>query len=181
MYFMGSPSSVVAGIILRRDDDVRARPQFDREPKRISGWTRLQVAGRIAGERSIMLRLEGETLMPTGVVRSFNVKSGFGFIRPDDGSKDLFVHSGTVKRAGLKPLQEHQKISYDVRSEREGGRAAADWGAVGGEGFRAAPGPAPPADDMPRRYTSAPGLFKYLVLIASSAWKVSAPTVPVGL
>src|SRR6266849_1384938 len=85
---------------------------------------------RIAGERSIMLRLEGETLMPTGVVRSFNVKSGFGFIRPDDGSKDLFVHSGTVKRAGLKPLQEHQKISYDVRSELDGRRSAVDLKAV---------------------------------------------------
>jgi cold shock CspA family protein len=47
--------------------------------------------------------------------RSFNAKSGFGFIRPDDGS-GLFVHSGSVKRAGLKPLQENQKISYDVRA-----------------------------------------------------------------
>ena len=68
--------------------------------------------------------------MPTGVVRSFSVKSGFGFIRPDDGSKDLFVHSGTVKRAGLKPMQEHQKISYDVRSELDGRRSAVDLKAV---------------------------------------------------
>jgi CspA family cold shock protein len=77
-------------------------------------------------ERSIMVYLKGEALMPTGIVRSFNVKSGFGFIRPDDGSKDLFVHSGAVKRAGLKPLQENQKISYDVRSELDGRRSAVD-------------------------------------------------------
>jgi CspA family cold shock protein len=62
--------------------------------------------------------------MPTGTVRSFNQKYGYGFIRPDDGSKDLFVHSGTVKRAGLEPLRENQKISYDVRSELDGRRSA---------------------------------------------------------
>jgi CspA family cold shock protein len=73
---------------------------------------------------------QGKTLMPTGVVRSFNAKSGFGFIRPDDGSKDLFVHSGAVKRAGLKPLQENQKISYDVRSELDGRRSAVALKAV---------------------------------------------------
>jgi len=73
-----------------------------------------------------MVYLKGEAPMPTGVVRSFNVKSGFGFIRPDDGSKDVFVHSGAVKRAGLKPLQENQKISYDVRSELDGRRSAVD-------------------------------------------------------
>jgi len=68
--------------------------------------------------------------MPTGIVRSFNVKSGFGFIRPDDGSKDVFVHSGTVKRAGLKPLYENQRLSYDVRSELDGRRSAVDLKAV---------------------------------------------------
>jgi len=64
--------------------------------------------------------------MPTGIVRSFNVKSGFGFIRPDDGSKDVFVHSGAVKRAGLPPLQQNQRVSYAVRSELDGRRSAID-------------------------------------------------------
>jgi len=68
--------------------------------------------------------------MPTGVVRSFNVKQGFGFIRPDDGSKDLFVHSGAVKRAGLDSLRENQRISYDVRSELDGRRSAVDLKAI---------------------------------------------------
>jgi len=64
--------------------------------------------------------------MPTGIVRFFNVKSGFGFIRPDDGSKELFVHSGAVKRAGLAPLQQNQRVSYAVRSELDGRRSAVD-------------------------------------------------------
>lgn len=62
--------------------------------------------------------------MPTGTVRSFNIKSGFGFIRPDDGSRDLFVHSAAVKRAGLKGLQDNQKLSYQVRSELNGSLSA---------------------------------------------------------
>jgi CspA family cold shock protein len=64
--------------------------------------------------------------MPTGVVRSFNVKSGYGFIRPDDGSKDVFVHSGAVKRAGLQPLYPNQKLQYDLRCELDGRRSAVD-------------------------------------------------------
>jgi len=64
--------------------------------------------------------------MPTGVVRSFNAKSGYGFIRPDDGSRDIFVHSGSVKRAGLQPLCANQRLSYAVRSELDGRRSAVD-------------------------------------------------------
>jgi cold shock protein len=71
-----------------------------------------------------------ENAMPTGVVRSFNVRSGYGFIRPDDGSKDVFVHAGAVKRAGLQPLHENQRLSYDVRSELDGRRSAVDLKAV---------------------------------------------------
>jgi len=68
--------------------------------------------------------------MPTGIVRSFNARSGYGFIRPDDGSKDIFVHSGAVKRAGLKPLYENQRLSYDVRNELDGRRSAVDLKAL---------------------------------------------------
>jgi len=69
--------------------------------------------------------------MPTGIVRSFNAKWGYGFIRPDDGSKDVFVHSGAVKRAGLQALCANQRISYAVRSELDGRRSAVDLKAVG--------------------------------------------------
>ncbi len=68
--------------------------------------------------------------MPTGVVRSFNVRSGYGFIRPDDGSEDIFVHSGAVKRAGLKPLHQNQRLFYDVRNELNGRRSAVDLKAL---------------------------------------------------
>jgi len=56
--------------------------------------------------------------MPTGKVKWFNGQKGFGFIAPDDGSKDVFVHISAVERAGLGSLNEGQKLSYDLQQER---------------------------------------------------------------
>jgi cold shock protein len=56
--------------------------------------------------------------MATGTVKFFNTQKGFGFIQPDDGSKDVFVHITAVERAGMGTLSEGQKISYDVVNER---------------------------------------------------------------
>ena len=64
--------------------------------------------------------------MPTGIVRSFNAKSGYGFIRPDDGSKDLFVHGSAVKYAGFEALQANQRLSFEVHSELDGRRSAVE-------------------------------------------------------
>ncbi len=61
--------------------------------------------------------------MAQGTVKWFNATKGFGFIQPDDGGKDVFVHISAVERAGLKGLNEGQKVSYDIVSER--GRDAA--------------------------------------------------------
>jgi cold shock protein len=61
--------------------------------------------------------------MATGTVKWFNKVKGFGFIEPSDGGKDVFVHITAVERAGLDGLQEGQKVSYDVVSER--GKSAA--------------------------------------------------------
>lgn len=61
--------------------------------------------------------------MATGTVKWFNPAKGFGFIQPDSGGKDVFVHISAVERAGLMGLNEGQKISYEVQSER--GREAA--------------------------------------------------------
>jgi cold shock protein len=56
--------------------------------------------------------------MAQGVVKFFNNQKGFGFIQPTDGGKDVFVHISAVERAGMSSLNEGQKVSYDVVSER---------------------------------------------------------------
>ena len=59
-----------------------------------------------------------------GTVKWFNVAKGFGFIEPDDGSKDAFVHISAVERAGLTSLSEGQKISYDLQPGQNGKSSA---------------------------------------------------------
>ena len=56
--------------------------------------------------------------MPTGTVKFFNTQKGFGFIQPSDGSKDVFVHISAVERAGLRGLNEGQKVSFEIVTER---------------------------------------------------------------
>lgn len=58
--------------------------------------------------------------MPTGTVKWFNGQKGFGFIQPDDGSKDVFVHISAVERAGIANLIEGQKVSYDAQRDQRG-------------------------------------------------------------
>ncbi len=61
--------------------------------------------------------------MATGTVKWFNATKGYGFIQPDGGGNDVFVHISAVERAGLRSLNEGQKITYEVQTEH--GRAAA--------------------------------------------------------
>ena len=56
--------------------------------------------------------------MPVGTVKFFNTQKGFGFIQPDDGSKDVFVHISAVEKAGMGSLDEGQKISFEIVTER---------------------------------------------------------------
>jgi CspA family cold shock protein len=56
--------------------------------------------------------------MPTGTVKFFNTQKGYGFIQPEDGSKDVFVHITAVERAGLRSLVEGQRVSYEIVTER---------------------------------------------------------------
>jgi CspA family cold shock protein len=62
--------------------------------------------------------------MPTGTVKFFNTSKGFGFIQPDDGSKDVFVHISAVERAGLGSLSEKQKVSFELETGQNGKTSA---------------------------------------------------------
>jgi len=63
--------------------------------------------------------------MSTGTVKWFNETKGYGFIQPDDGSKDVFVHISAVERAGMRNLIEGQKVSYEIESDRRTGKQSA--------------------------------------------------------
>jgi CspA family cold shock protein len=64
--------------------------------------------------------------MATGTVKWFNAQKGYGFIQPEDGSKDVFVHISAVERAGLGNLQEGQKIGYQLERGQQGKTSAVD-------------------------------------------------------
>jgi len=68
--------------------------------------------------------------MATGTVKFFNTTKGFGFIQPDDGSKDVFVHISAVERSGLGSLSENQKISFEVEKGRDGRSSAVNLKAI---------------------------------------------------
>ncbi|HEY8382552.1 MAG TPA: cold-shock protein [Microvirga sp.] len=62
--------------------------------------------------------------MNTGTVKFYNDQKGFGFIQPDDGGKDVFVHATALERAGLRGLVEGQKVSFDTAEDRRSGKVA---------------------------------------------------------
>ena len=62
--------------------------------------------------------------MATGTVKWFNTTKGFGFIAPDTGGKDVFVHISAVERAGLTGLADNQKVTYDLEKGRDGRESA---------------------------------------------------------
>jgi cold shock protein len=64
--------------------------------------------------------------MAQGTVKWFNSQKGFGFIQPDDGSKDVFVHISAVERAGMNGLNEGQKVSYEIVADRRTGKSSAE-------------------------------------------------------
>tara|TARA_Y100001954_G_scaffold142448_2_gene151683 strand:- start:5983 stop:6189 length:207 start_codon:yes stop_codon:yes gene_type:complete len=62
--------------------------------------------------------------MPTGKVKWFNKTKGFGFIAPDEGSKDIFVHISALERSGIDDLADDQKVSFEISSGRDGRESA---------------------------------------------------------
>ena len=77
--------------------------------------------------------------MPTGTVKFFNETKGYGFIQPDEGGQDAFVHITAVERAGMGTLRENQRVGYDLEPDRRGKMAASN--------LRAADDSAAPAAD----------------------------------
>ena len=64
--------------------------------------------------------------MTNGTVKWFSGQKGFGFIQPEDGSKDVFVHISAVERAGMSGLNEGQKVSYEIVADRKTGKSSAE-------------------------------------------------------
>ncbi len=62
--------------------------------------------------------------MKTGTVKFYNSQKGYGFIQPDDGGKDVFVHATALERAGIRGLAEGQKVSFDTAEDRRSGKIA---------------------------------------------------------
>ena len=63
--------------------------------------------------------------MPKGTVKWFNPTKGYGFIKPNGGDRDVFVHISAVERAGLNSLSDNQKVSYDLEADRKTGKSSA--------------------------------------------------------
>ena len=71
--------------------------------------------------------------MATGTVKWFNSQKGYGFISPDKGGKDVFVHISAVERAGMDTLKDGQKVSFDEETDRRGKQAATNLKSLGGD------------------------------------------------
>jgi CspA family cold shock protein len=70
--------------------------------------------------------MKDQITMTKGTVKWFNTQKGYGFIQPEDGSKDVFVHISAVERAGLYELKEGQKVTFDVVANRKTGKSSAE-------------------------------------------------------
>jgi len=70
------------------------------------------------------IQLPKEYPMINGVVKFYNAQKGFGFIQPEDGSKDVFVHATALERAGMSSLSEGQRVSFDTQEDRRTGKIA---------------------------------------------------------
>jgi len=80
---------------------------------------------RVTAARKTRMRAL-ETRMTTGTVKWFNGQKGFGFIQPNDGGNDVFVHISAVERAGLSGLAEGQKVNFELKTDRMRGKVSAE-------------------------------------------------------
>jgi CspA family cold shock protein len=83
-------------------------------------------ASRMVRERAFARLLEKMRHMAQGTVKWFNAQKGFGFIAPNDGGNDVFVHISAVERAGLSNLAEGQKIEFEAKTDKVRGKTSAE-------------------------------------------------------
>jgi cold shock protein len=83
------------------------------------------IAAPVGGAASECSHPKG-IVMPIGTAKWFNPQKGFGFIQPDDGGKDAFVHISAVERAGMNDLREGQKVSFELVTDKRSGKMSAD-------------------------------------------------------
>jgi CspA family cold shock protein len=111
----------VARIELRPNDSASPRT-----PRRTDDFSPNLERTGCAGARPSLHTYRRKSSMAQGTVKWFNSQKGFGFIQPDDGGKDVFVHISAVERAGMHGLNEGQKVSFDVVADRRTGKSSAE-------------------------------------------------------
>src|SRR5258707_14962237 len=104
------------------------RTTWPRRAPRVGLTTFLQISNEPAALARGLLYTptRRKSHMAQGTVKWFNSQKGFGFIQPDDGGKDVFVHVSAVERAGMHGLNEGQKVSFDVVADRRTGKSSAE-------------------------------------------------------
>jgi CspA family cold shock protein len=95
-----------------------------RQAARLTTFSKISI--EIAAAHSRLNNAWKGVSMTIGTVKFFNTQKGFGFIQPESGEKDVFVHISAVERAGLGTLSEGQKVSFDIVADRRTGKSAAD-------------------------------------------------------
>jgi CspA family cold shock protein len=86
----------------------------------------VQQGGSAGGPERATRDGKGDKTMPTGTVKWFNATKGYGFIGPESGGKDIFVHISAVQKAGMRTLNEGQKLAFEVEQQANGRAAAVD-------------------------------------------------------
>ncbi len=119
----GKPLIVIdtpAGAEIAREPQVQkrepARPQTQRSANRRAGTA----AGSGSARKAPKSKARGNGLVPSGTVKWFNAAKGFGFVEPDDGGKDVFLHISAFERSGIGTLREGQRVSFDVERDQQG-------------------------------------------------------------
>lgn len=99
-----------------------------RRPRaRLTTFIQISNLNRLRSRAASLHTSEGKCpTMSMGTVKWFNGQKGFGFIQPDDGGKDVFVHISALERAGMQNLNEGQKVSYEIVADRRTGKSSAD-------------------------------------------------------